>query len=150
MRLWNKTLLIAGLLLFGLSQIAVGETVLDLTKSLTIKSYSKKIEIVQKIAQAEDPKAVIILQSLLDGSLFLSKKEGLPVLAVKIGKEYILSDPFTGAELGTVNKRALKKIRINNKVRGVLKTSIARLNLSHPNSQHRIDADPCQSQCLYY
>jgi len=140
MRFWNKTLLLAGLLLFGLSQFAVAETVMDLTKSLSVKSYSKKSALIQQIAQTGDPKAAVILQSLLDGTLFLTKEAGLPVLAAKSGKEYALSDPFTGAELGQVRKRALKKIRINNKVRGILKAAIARLNLSHPKPQHRINA----------
>ncbi|MBL4740371.1 MAG: urea ABC transporter permease subunit UrtB [Sneathiella sp.] len=140
MRFWNKSLLLAGLLLFGLSQLVAAETVMDLTKSLSVKSYSKKSVIIQKIAQTGDPQATVILQSLLDGSLFLTKDAGLPVLAAKLGKEYALSDPFTGVDLGQVRKRALKKIRINNKVRGILKASIARLNLSHPNPRHRIKA----------
>lgn len=140
MRFWNKTLLLASVLLVGLSQIAVSETVMDLTKSLSVKSYSKKIEVVQKLVQTGEPDAAIILQALLDGKLFFTAKERAPVLAQKSNNDYALSDPFTNEQLGTVQKIGLKKIRINNRVRQILKAGLARLNLSHPDPEHRINA----------
>ncbi len=132
--------MIVGLLMFAMTQVALSQTIPELTSSLSVKSYSKKIEVIKKLTVTGDPVARTLLQGLLDGALFVRKSDKLTVLATKEEKIYALINPLTGQKIGHAKKSELKKIRINNKVRGILKAGLGRLDLSHVDPDYRIQA----------
>ncbi len=98
---------------------------------------------VDLIAQSGDERAVEVLSLLLDGDLYRHKKaHSLVVVQQKQGREYVIAPLFSQDTHSTeiVKSRAIKKIGINNRLRGQLKSLIAALNISHPDAQRRLQA----------
>ncbi|MFB9136149.1 urea ABC transporter permease subunit UrtB [Vibrio olivae] len=98
---------------------------------------------VDLIAQSGDERAVEVLSLLLDGDLYRHKKaHTLVVVQQKQGREYVIAPLFSQDTDSTeiVKSRAIKKIGINNRLRGQLKSLIAALNISHPDAQRRLQA----------
>lgn len=107
---------------------------------LTGKSFREKAEGAEKIGASGDPRGAGILSALLDGQLFLTKKDNVLVIATETSDGYDCNDVLTDSPLGIINKRELKKITINNSLRGQIKTLIARINLSNSDSRVRLAA----------
>ena len=91
-------------------------------------------EALDRLTSSAAPRTRVWLDALLEGELYIRKSDSLPVVAIRSGKEYLLTDAATGSEAGTVSKSAIKKIKINNAIRGQLRSAIAALALR--------DADP--------
>lgn len=109
-------------------------------EKLTARSFSEKEEAVENISQSNHPRAGETLEAVLESKLFYTKKDKRIVYADKDGSNYTLTDFFTGELLGKVKKRKIKKVRINNKLRRQLKSSIAELNLKHKDPKIRLAA----------
>lgn len=107
---------------------------------LTAKQFNLKADAVRLIAASNDERAGTVLQAMLEGSLFLTKKEKILVYARAEGGNYAVTSILTNEHLGLVKKRALKKITINNKLRSTLKSALAGLNLHHPDPTVRLKA----------
>ena len=86
-------------------------------------------EALDRLTASVAPRARVWLDALLEGELYIRKSDSLPVVAIRSGKEYLLTDAATGSEAGTVSKSAIKKIKINNAIRGQLRSAIAALAL---------------------
>ncbi|WP_240617945.1 urea ABC transporter permease subunit UrtB [Methylomonas sp. Kb3] len=81
-----------------------------------------------------------LLQALQDGKLFDFKAEGKLVLAQESPAGYQLSDPLSGSVLAEVERGAIGKINLNNKLRGVLRKTIAQLQLNDTDPVLRLIA----------
>jgi urea transport system permease protein len=57
-----------------------------------------------------------VLEALSGGNLHVRKSDSLLVIAAREGREYLLSEPLTGAELGKAGRRDTKKVKVNNRV----------------------------------
>lgn len=99
-----------------------------------------KAALVEQIATLGDERALPILQALLKANLYYRKADKVVVIAVQQDDQFHLTDALNGQALGAVNKRELKKIGINNKLRNVLKGAIARLNLTASEASKRLAA----------
>ncbi|MCG8591134.1 MAG: urea ABC transporter permease subunit UrtB [Proteobacteria bacterium] len=106
-------------------------------EALASKSFKRKTAAIQQIAGSGAEAAPKILQALLDGRLYRRKSDAQIVLLHQRAGENVLSDPATGAELGAADKSRLKKVIINNKMRGILRSEIARLSLYAPAAADR-------------
>ena len=94
-------------------------------------------EALDRLTASVAPRARVWLDALLEGELYIRKSDSLPVVAIRSGKEYLLTDAATGSEVGTVSKSAIKKIKINNAIRGQLRSAIAALALRDADPQVR-------------
>ncbi len=110
---------------------------IELLKS---RSFKTKGEAIERVERSGDERAVRVLEALLKGELYYQKKEKRVVYARQQDGKYQLSEVIYGAELGSVPKRTLKKISINNKLRKALRFAIARLNLSAHDPKVRLAA----------
>jgi urea transport system permease protein len=77
---------------------------------------------------------------MLDGRLYYRKSDKRIVGATKTDDGYQITDIINNENLGVVEKRKLKKISTNNKLRKLIRTAIARLNLNSPDDGIRIAA----------
>ena len=111
-----------------------------LVQEFASKKFDKKIKAIEALAATADPKAVTILEALGARKLFVRKTDKRVVAAEKSGKSYELSDPVTGEALGTVKKRAVKKVRLNNKMRRAIKAALGSMTLMSPDRTARITA----------
>lgn len=104
------------------------------------KKFPIKEQGILKIGTSGHPRAEETLQKLLAGKLFYTKHDKVLVYGVPEGKKYRVENFLTGEEMGLLKKRKLKKITINNKLRGAIKATIAQVNLTHPDPALRLQA----------
>ncbi|MCC2520529.1 urea ABC transporter permease subunit UrtB [Vibrio coralliilyticus] len=118
----------------------------EFSKILTGKSTAKKQQAIYWLVRTQPANvAHPILSAWLNGQLYHLKASGEP----RDQALYITSSPAAGSEAMNVwsdetyvieNKRQFKKVRVNNKLRGILRLEIASLDLSHPDPSVRVSA----------
>ena len=105
-------------------------------EALKQKSFTKKAEVVEQLEQTDDTRVLKVFKYMLEGNLYYQKKSpGKVVFADKSEDGFAITDVMTGDALGTVGKRELRKIKVNNKLRTVLRSAIAKLSLNN-NDPH--------------
>jgi urea transport system permease protein len=103
-------------------------------------SYNAKGEAIERVVAGGDPRAVPILEAFLEGRLFLTDDEDRMVIGADSAGGYLIFDAITGEALGEVGKRDVSKIKINNKLRQLVKGSLGALTLGSPDPRARISA----------
>ncbi len=104
-------------------------------------SFSEKSALIAGIAGSGDDRARVILEALLDGNLQYRKEDLRPVYLDENEEGDFLVDALTGENLGAISsKRKVKKITINNQLRGELKLAIAGFKLSQADAGARAEA----------
>ena len=129
------------------------ESATELLKSKSFKDISKAIDL---LAADGSDRAMQLLAALQERKLYTLKKDKVLVLSEKNKREYTIENDVTGAELGTVKKIALKKVRMNNRLRSQIKDALAVMDLKHPDADKRLAAvsqmldrpDPANAQLL--
>ncbi len=107
---------------------------------LAEKSSRKRLAGVEALAASGHPAAAAMLSAMAGGKLYFRKKDKRPFIVTKRGRELDLFDPVAGERAGSAPSRALKKVRVNNRLRRVIRTALAGLNLTHPDRDKRIEA----------
>ncbi|NRF29566.1 urea ABC transporter permease subunit UrtB [Vibrio coralliilyticus] len=118
----------------------------EFSKILTSKSTAKKQQAIYWLVRTQPADiAHPILSAWLNGQLYHLKALG----ESRHQALYITSSPAAGSEALNVwsdetyvieNKRQFKKVRVNNKLRGILRLEIASLDLSHSEPSVRVSA----------
>ena len=112
----------------------------DAVNGLSSKKFTQKKTYIQAIAESKDPRALVILQQLLDSKIYFLKKTKTIVIAELDGKNAEIWNAISGTNLGILTKRKIKKVGINNKLRRQLKVEIAKLSLGSPSKKIRTQA----------
>lgn len=118
----------------------VAETLEQALPGLLERDFKVKAEAVRRLAQSADGRVTAILTSLLDGALYYRKADRRIVHAVRTGNVYELRDALTDARLAPEKKRGLKKISINNALRGQLRAALATRSLFSADPAARLSA----------
>ena len=141
-KLWRNLVpvcLFAILLILSRSTLAI--THADLSPLLVKSSWGQLERVINFLTNEGSESSHRVLQNWLHGNLYIEKKVKRLVIAEKTPeKRYRISDPLLLSEFGTVKKRALKKVRINNQLRSVLKRALAVWDLQSSDPQTRINA----------
>jgi urea transport system permease protein len=109
-------------------------------ESLKADSYRQEQAAIETFATVDDPRTEGILRALLDGDLHYRKSDGRMVITRDLDGRYRLADAVDGADLGTVSRFDVDKIRVNNHLRSVLRDLIARMNLTSRDAARRLQA----------
>ncbi|MGH1484862.1 MAG: urea ABC transporter permease subunit UrtB [Cellvibrionaceae bacterium] len=115
--------------------VAAVESQASMVESVIAKLPGAKLKevaaIVKELEAVAGIQALPLFNALIGGDLFYTKETEKVVVAGKIenSKKYRIYDALSGIEIGTVEKKAIRKVRTNNKLRSNLRTTIARLNL---------------------
>lgn len=110
-----------------------------LTK-LTGASMQERSAAVEQLAAVQEPRAIVILQALLDGHLLKLKNDGKLVIGTDSGTGYQINDVKTGQDLGMADRDATQKITVTNSLRTSLRKTIGRLELKANDAKVRIAA----------
>ena len=133
-----------GLLAITLAVPASAETDLDALRPLVnelAKGKFKETEAqIGALVATGDPAVAPALEALSGGDLFYRKSDGEVFIARKDGKTYKLTDPLTLESAGEAGKREVKKIKVNNKLRRVIRSALGSLTLMAPDAKVRLDA----------
>ena len=130
---------IAAALLLLLPSAVMAEVAEDL-RALTEKSNAAKAAAVERLVAGGHDRAVPILQAYLDARLFEVKEDGRIVIGEKISGGFRIADAITGEALGERGQRALRKVRINNRLRQAVKAGLGALTLGSADPAARIRA----------
>jgi urea transport system permease protein len=110
----------------------------DAVESLKSKSFKTKAAAVDAIAQSGDPNAEVLLRALLDGRVYKLKANSAVAIAEKDPDgEWLIRAARDGTDLGKIPKSGLKKIIVNNSMRGSLRIELARLSLRDTDPDQR-------------
>src|SRR5688572_3215642 len=112
----------------------------SLTQALATSDYAEKSQIIDQLQALNDERALVVLKALLDGNLSVNKADKSVVIGNDSPEGIKITHAVTGEAMGVVSARALDKVRINNTVRGKLRTVIASLQLSAKNYQLRLQS----------
>ncbi|WP_084813517.1 urea ABC transporter permease subunit UrtB [Desulfogranum japonicum] len=107
---------------------------------LKSRKFQEKNRAVELITDSGDPRSMDVLQDLLAGKLFLLRTDQTVVQVKSAKGGYAVTGVLQQQDLGTLQTRQLKKITINNALRGALKSGIAKINLQHPDPGVRANA----------
>ncbi|UUP16677.1 urea ABC transporter permease subunit UrtB [Nitratireductor thuwali] len=132
-------LLLALALLFTASG-AFAQDVEALVRSLPEGSYSDREKVIFELAATGDDRVANLLKVLGEGDLYVREEDGRLVGGKRAGRDYALSDPLTGEELGTAASSDLDKIRVNNRLRRAIRSAIGQLTLMSPSPSVRLTA----------
>ena len=112
----------------------------DSISQLAAKGFKTRIAAIEELGSSGDIRVVPALEALTAGKLFQNKSDKRVVIAKPHGNVYVLFDPLSGDQLGETTKSALKKIRVNNKLRGIISGVLGSLNLLNPDPAERSKA----------
>lgn len=119
---------------------ALSPAAVQLIGQLAQTRLSRTQPLLAQIEAEAGTEALPLFDTLLAGKLFYIRATGQIVAAEKQNKAYQVSDLISGASLGTLTKKEIKKIRVNNKLRIYLRQAIARLQIQHPAPEKRLAA----------
>ena len=109
----------------------------ELVQGLNAKGFANKAAAAKRLATANNPRVEVILGAMLEGDLYVLKKEKLVVIARDTGDEYSVISAASGEELEPVSKRKLRKIGVNNRLRSTLRALVAEVRLNDPDPEVR-------------
>jgi len=122
-------------------------TFLSTLGELREASFPDKEAIVERLSQSGHPSVRVVLSALMDDRLFYRNAEKPEDQKIVIARtvegspEVIdLIDPVTLKAAGTAPADSLTSINTNNRLRSVLKTTVAHFSLASPDVQVRMDA----------
>lgn len=107
---------------------------------VTAKKTPQKQQLIEQLAMSGDERALPFLKALLAGDVFYKKSDRSLVYAKKIEQGYQLTAVFDGSDKGSLAKRDIKKLRINNRLRNILRAEMAMMSLTHPSVEVRLNA----------
>lgn len=112
----------------------------SLVDALATGKLKQRTAQIEAIAATGDPRTVPALQALQNGTLYYRKSDKKVFLTRKDGSGFELLDPLTGEAAGTVAKKEVRKVKVNNKLRRLLSGIIGSMTLESPDSAVRLAA----------
>ena len=101
------------------------------------ESYDDKEAAAATISASGYPRAEAVLTALLEGELYTTRAGGRLVTAADADGGYAIRDAVTDEDLGTVGRRDVSRVTVNNQLRGTLRSMMASLKLRHEDPAER-------------
>lgn len=110
--------------------------------ALDTPSFADKAAAAEALSRTGHPRAAAVLDALLAGDLHVERRGGKRmVIARRIeGGGHALRDALTGADLGEAGRRSVRRIKVNNRLRRLLRGLAAGRRLNDPDPAVRIEA----------
>ncbi len=108
--------------------------------ALGLGGFPEREAAMNTLVATGDPRVVPILEALASGNLYTRKADGRVVLAAKAGGDFALRDPLDGEDLGRAASGDIEKIKVNNGLRGKIRTAIGQLTLLSTDRGTRLSA----------
>ncbi|GAA6145021.1 urea ABC transporter permease subunit UrtB [Thalassolituus maritimus] len=107
-----------------------------IAQELIDAGFREKQALTERLTTIEDPNTLKFMQVMVDGDLYYRKDDRV----ILINGDDAITSFFTGQEVVLKSKRDIKKISVNNKLRIVLRSGIARLQVFSDDPKQRIQA----------
>ena len=109
-----------------------------LVQALSKGSLSKRGQAIKALATVNDERVPSIIEALQQGNLY-ADRDNPPTVAIDTGKDKFI-DALSGEALAADTAEKLKRIPINNRMRGQLRTLLAAININHAQPDRRLNA----------
>jgi len=111
-----------------------------LINELAKGKYEQTEKQIGALAATGDPAVAPALEALGNGDLYFRKSDGEVFITRKAGKDYALTDPLTLEAAGEAGRREVSKIKVNNKLRRVIRSALGSLTLMAQDPSVRMAA----------
>ena len=118
-----------------LAGMAAAQSVDELVRQLPSGSFSDRSRVVTALAATGDPRAVDVLNALVDGDLAALKSDGTVVILK--GREARVA--LTGEAIADPGRNA-EKVKVNNSLRRDIRAALGVLTLRDPDPAKRLSA----------
>lgn len=108
--------------------------------ALKANSLAQRGRAIEQLVQLQHPRTSIVLQSLLDGHLYYLREDERVVVAESNNGQFEIFAADDGTRLGRVDNSAMKKIRLNNRLRTQLRMQIAQIQMHSEDPEIRLQA----------
>jgi len=139
---WVISLIIAMMPSVAMSQedVAVEDSFESQVIQLQSASYSEKKGLIKKISKFEDPRKLKLLTTMMKGKLYFRKSDKRIVYRTPEQEQYRITDALSDEDLGLVASSKIKKVRVNNSLRILLRTITSKLSLTDADAEVRLTA----------
>ncbi|MBS0220669.1 MAG: urea ABC transporter permease subunit UrtB [Proteobacteria bacterium] len=124
----------------ALAGAAVAGDLGTLVVNLTTGGFGDRETAINALAASGEPRAAPILEALGAGRLYVRPADKAVVIGKAQGNQLDLTDALTGKPAGTASEDALQRVRINNRLRGVIDDAVGSLTLLSPDPRMRRSA----------
>ena len=114
------------------------ETFESIIEKFPSGSNKEKAVLIEGLYATNDPRVLPVLSALLDARFYYTKADSKLIYMDKVAGELLAVDVLEGIDLGPVDKKSIKKIRITNKLRRLLRIKIAVLELASDDEKLRL------------
>jgi urea transport system permease protein len=102
--------------------------------------FDRKAALINELESMAGNQSLAIFKAMLKGDFYFIKDDNRPVIGSDTDDGIAIRDALSDESLGTVGKRELKKLAINNTLRENLQATIAHLSLSSSDTMVRLAA----------
>ncbi len=117
--------------------LAQDNSLRDLINALGQGNFAETEKQVNALAATGDTAAVPALEALAAGTLYVRESDGVVFITEEAGSNLRLIDALTGETVGEEPEGAFEKIKVNNKLRRVIRSAIGSLTLMSPDAAVR-------------
>ncbi|MGB0696716.1 MAG: urea ABC transporter permease subunit UrtB [Rhodospirillaceae bacterium] len=111
-----------------------------LINALAEGKLKERAAAIDALTATGDARVAPALSALGEGDLYLWEPEERVVIAIRDGKEYVMSDPLTQEDLGRAPRNQVDKIRVNNRLRRAIRSALGALTLGADDPAVRLEA----------
>lgn len=111
-----------------------------LVTNLTTGGFGDRETAIGALAASGEARAAPILEALGAGNLYVRKADNVVVIGKADGNQLTLVDAITGKPAGTGTEAELDRVRVNNRLRGVIEAAVGSLTLMSPDAKVRREA----------
>ena len=126
-------MLLSALALLLIAGAAVAADLPALVGSLTTGSFGDRETAVGALATSGDPRAAPILEALAAGQLYVRQSDNLVLIGKPDGNQLALTEAISGKSAGTGTEAELDRVRVNNRLRGIIEAAVGSLTLMSPD-----------------
>ena len=123
------------------SAMAQDDAYAEAVTALSVGGFRDKEAAIGTLVGFGDPRAMPVLEAMLDNRLHVREADGVVVIVAEAGGSQIaLTDAVTLEDLGTVDAGETSRVRVNNRVRRALRAAIGQLSIAAPDPAARLAA----------
>ncbi len=122
------------------SEVSENDSLQAAWKVLSDKNYNKKAKAIEFIAQQNPPEAVPAIKAMLEGQLYYSRRGKELYFLREIEGNYEFTPLFDGEPIIQKKKRGFKKVKINNRLRSLIRQLLAVIRLDNEDANIRLAA----------
>ena len=116
---------------------AMAADLTTLVTNLTTGGFGDREAAITALAGSGDPRAAPILEALGAGQLYVRKADNLILIGRPDGNALALVEAASGKPAGTGTEADLERVRVNNRLRGMLEAAVGSLTLMSPDPRVR-------------